>query len=201
MSNSLDRYLSEKFSGLELESPLFYNADVGIRFEIGDPDPSVSDEKYREQVHFRATQLFNHVHNESDELSIVLNLTVRRNSKPHKLNVFNKGVKSKNVLKKLNCISIARSEEEDDDYAEWMTSRYVLGCKVSDIKPATFLFSKYSIFFINSTRNTIFYFYDSRGLDIVSNSREPLRDLYAHYNSWILDYDRETIDSIFKKRI
>lgn len=200
MLKSLDRYLSEKFPGLELESPLFYNADIGIRFEIGDPDPSVSDEKYREQVRFRATQLFNHIHDESDELFIVLYLTVRRNSKPHKLNVFNKGVKSKHILKKLNCISVVRLEE-DDDQDEWISSRYVLGCGVSDIKPATFLFSEYSIFFINSTRNTIFYLYDSRGLDIVSNAKEPLQDLYDSYNPWILDYDRETIDSTFKKRI
>jgi len=33
----LDRYMDEKFPGLKMESPLFYNADIGIRFEIGDP--------------------------------------------------------------------------------------------------------------------------------------------------------------------
>lgn len=153
MTASLDRYLNDKFPGLELESPLFYNADIGIRFEIGDPDPLVSDEKYREQVRFRATQLFKNAHSDSDEIFIVLLLCVRTNGKTKKINVFKKGVKSKITLKKLNCNSIALTEEEDDG---WVSTRYVLGCKVSDIKPAIFLFAKYSIFFEPEIRSFIY---------------------------------------------
>jgi hypothetical protein len=194
---SLDRYLNDKFPGLKLESPLFYNADVGIRFEIGNPDPLVSDEKYREQVRFRTTQLFKKAHSDGDEIFIVLFLDVKRNSKskPYKIKVFKKGVKSRITLKKLNCNSIMVSDEEDD---EWVSFRYVLSCKASDIKPAMFLFAHYRIFFVNITRNTIFYLYDSRGLDIVSTTKAPLQHLYFNYNHWILDYDRESIDSIFK---
>jgi hypothetical protein len=192
---SLDRYLNEKFLGLKLESPLFYNADIGIRFEIGDPDPLVSDEKYREQVHSRSTHLFKKAHSDSDELFIVLFLDFQRKRKPYNIKVFKNGVKNKKTLKKLNCNSIAFSDEEDDG---WVSYRYVLGCKASDIKAAMFLFSRYRIFFVNITRDTIFYFYDSRGLDIVSNSKGPLQNLYFNYNHWILDYDRASIDSIFK---
>lgn len=195
MTASLDRYLNDKFPGLKLESPLFYNADIGIRFEIGDPDPLVSDEKYREQVRFRTTQLFKNVHSDSDEIYIVLLRGVKRNRKPLRIKVFNKGVKSRGILKKLSCSSIEISDEEDD---EWVTSRYVLSCKASDIKPAMFLFSQYRFFFVNITRHTIFYLYDSRGLDLVSNTKASLQDLYMNYNHWILDYDREGIDSIFK---
>lgn len=195
MTASLDRYLNDKFLGLKLESPLFYNADVGIRFEIGDPNPLVSDEKYREQVLYRTTQLFKKTHSESDEIFIVLFLSFRRKSKPYKIKFFKKGVKSKETLKKLNCNSITISDEEDD---EWVSFRYVLSCKTSDIKPAMFLFAYHRIFFVNTTRNTIFYLYDSRGLDIVSNTTAPLQELYINYNHWILDYDRESIDSIFK---
>lgn len=195
MIASLDRYLNDKFPGLKLESPLFYNADVGIRFEIGDPDPLVSDEKYREQVRFRTTQLYKNSHSDRDEIYIVLFLCVKRNSKPYKIKVFKKGVKSRKTLKKLNCNSIVVSDKEDDG---WVSFRYVLSCKASDIKPAMFLFAHYKVFFVNITRNTIFYLYDSRGLDIVSNTTAPLQDLYFNYNHWILDYDRESIDSIFK---
>lgn len=195
MTASLDRYLNEKFPGLNLESPLFYNADVGIRFEIGDPDPLVSDEKYREQVLYRSTRLFKNAHSDSDELFIVLFLSFQRKTIPYKLKVFNNGVKNKKTLKTLSCNSIVLSDEEDDGRVSY---RYVLGCKASDIKPAMFLFSDYRIFFVNITRDTIFYYYDSRGLDIVSNSKGPLQDLYFNYNHWILDYDRASIDSIFK---
>lgn len=137
MTASLDRYLNDKFPGLKLESPLFYNADVGIRFEIGDPDPLVSDEKYREQVRFRTTQLFKTTHSDSDEIYIVLFLGFRRYSKPYKIKVFKKGVKTRNTLKKINCYSVL-SDEEDDG---WVSFRYILSCKVSDINPAKFLFS------------------------------------------------------------
>lgn len=195
MTSSLDRYLNEKFPGLKLESPLFYNADIGIRFEIGDPEPSASDEEYREQVHFRSTQLFKNAHSDSDELFIVLFLDLQRKSKPYKLNVFNRGVKNKNILKNLSCKSIKLCDEEDDG---WEYYRYVLNCKTSDVKPVKFLNSNYRIFFINKTRDTIFYFYDSRGLDVVSNSTASLNELYFNYNSWILSYDREKIDSVFK---
>ncbi|GGG60185.1 DUF3885 domain-containing protein [Paenibacillus radicis (ex Gao et al. 2016)] len=195
MTAALDLYLNEKFLGLKLESPLFYNADVGIRYEIGNPDPSVSDEKYREQVHYRSTTLFKSSHQPSDELFIVLFLDVQTTRKPYKINVFRKGVKHKNTLKNLSCSSVTLTDEEEAE--GWESYRFVLSCKASDIKPITFLFSDYRIFIVNQTRDTIFYLYDSRGLDIVSNAAAPLKELYIRYNHWILDYDRAHIASIF----
>jgi len=35
--------------------------------------------------------------------------------------------------------------------------------------------------------------YDSRGLDLVSNRKQQLQNIYNDYNDWILDYDRENI--------
>ncbi|BBH22052.1 hypothetical protein Back11_33970 [Paenibacillus baekrokdamisoli] len=195
MTFSIDEYLQDKFPTLKLESPLFYNAAIGLRFEIGNPDPSVSDEKYREQVRFRSTELFKNTHNDNDDIYIVLYLYLnRKHGKTHKLNVFRKGVKNKRVLRNLSCESIVHSDEEDED---WESYRYVLKCKVSDIKSLTFLFADYSLFFINTTNHTIFYFYDSRGLDIVSNSKEALQETFLKYNHWILDYDREKMNSVF----
>lgn len=54
-------------------------------------------------------------------------------------------------------------------------------------------FSPYDVYFVNKSRNTIFHFYDSRGLDIVSNSKEAIKELYLKRNEWILNYDRERI--------
>ncbi|WP_420871975.1 DUF3885 domain-containing protein [Cohnella rhizosphaerae] len=53
--------------------------------------------------------------------------------------------------------------------------------------------------FTSSTfsKNTIFHFYDSRGLDVAASSKEELRDLYLKRNDWILKYDRKRIDSMF----
>lgn len=200
MSLSLDHYLNEQFPSLLIESPLFYNADIGIRFEIGNPDPSVSDEAYYEQVKLRRTQLFKEAHHADDEIYILLYLYLnRKHTKIRKFNMFRQMVKDKKILRNLSCSSVIdESEDEDEEEVNGRESyRYVLKCKVSDIKISNFLASNYYIFMINTSKHTIFYNYDSRGLDIVSNQTEALRNLYLKYNDWILDYDREAIDAVF----
>lgn len=198
MELPIDKYLNDEFPDLKIESPLFYNAAIGIRFEIGDPDPYVSDERYREQVHYRSTQLFKATHNENDDIYIILYLDIKRkHNKTHKLKVFRNGVKDKNILRNLSCKSIVQS---DEDYVGWESYRFVLMCKVSEIRYITFLHSDYNIFIINKTKHTIFHFYDSRGLDVVSNSKDALQQLFLKYNDWILDYDREIINSVFENK-
>src|SRR5690348_14685585 len=124
MTATLDHYLNEKFHGLPLESPLFYNAEIGIRFEIGDPDPLVSDEKYFEQVRARSNQLFKEAHKDNDELFIVLSLDIpRKRRKPDKIKVFRKGLKNKSDLKKLICTTTLLLDEEKE---EWLSYRFVL---------------------------------------------------------------------------
>lgn len=54
------------------------------------------------------------------------------------------------------------------------------------------------IYFINKIKNNIFNLVDDRGLDIIAKDKESLVDIYSKFNSWILEYDREKIDLIFK---
>lgn len=53
------------------------------------------------------------------------------------------------------------------------------------------------LFIVNSTNNTIFHLYDERGLDIVSQRKETITNLYKDFEKWILEYDRKRIDEIF----
>jgi hypothetical protein len=39
--------------------------------------------------------------------------------------------------------------------------------------------------------------YDDRGLDLVANDQDTLRGIYRKFNSWVLDYDRKRMESIF----
>lgn len=195
-NDALDRYLNEKFSTkLELASPLFYNAEVGIRFEIGIPDPSVSDEEYQEQVNYRALTLFKDVHHDDDEMLIALNYDLKRAPKPKKIKAFDHALMNQQIIRSLSCKNIHKYDDQDDG---WESYRLVLKCRCSDLKYRKILFSPYDLYFVNTSRNTIFHFYDSRGLDVVSNSKEVLKELYLKRNKWILNYDRERIDSIFK---
>lgn len=40
--------------------------------------------------------------------------------------------------------------------------------------------------------------YDDSGLNIISSDIEILRPIYIIYNHWILDYDRNEINKVFK---
>ncbi|MDQ0185270.1 DUF3885 domain-containing protein [Cytobacillus sp. FSL R5-0569] len=44
----------------------------------------------------------------------------------------------------------------------------------------------------------IYHLYDDRGWDVIASNQEDLDLLYEELNNWILDYDREQIDKIFK---
>lgn len=208
---SLQHYLDTYFPNLELCKPLFYNAPIGIRFEIGNPDPDITVENgYMEQVYYRSIELFKETHRNSDEIFLLVNahrsigLT---NLKFKRVKVFNY-IKDRQKLYKLNIKVFPYIYDKDEK--ENISYRYVLKCRVSDIKYVNLLkaignqdmginpriFDE--CFFINVNNKTIFHFYDDRGLDIVASQKKSLQELYGNYNDWILDYDRERIDRIFK---
>lgn len=58
--------------------------------------------------------------------------------------------------------------------------------------------SGYDIYFINLTKKVIYHLYDDRGCDILAADKETIRFLYEEYNDWILDYDRDEIDTLFR---
>lgn len=192
----LENYLDKYFPNFQISTPLFYNLPIGIRFEIGNPDPRVSDEDYIKQVYYRATELFKETHTANDDIFVLLYFYINRKySTQKKIKAFSHFTKDKQVLYSLSCKKIQFPDEEDEG---WEAYRYVLKCKLSDIQYIKLLFSNHDIFFINATKNTIFHLYDSRGLDIVASSKEALFTVYKKYNEWILDYDRERIDKVFK---
>lgn len=47
------------------------------------------------------------------------------------------------------------------------------------------------VFFLSVKNSTIFYIHDDRGLDVVSNHKVNLEELYETCSDWILDYDRK----------
>jgi hypothetical protein len=56
----------------------------------------------------------------------------------------------------------------------------------------------HNVYFIDQNSKTIFHVYDDRGCDLLATSPEAIRDIYNKYSNWILDYDRNKIDEVFK---
>ena len=53
------------------------------------------------------------------------------------------------------------------------------------------------IFYCLTSTNAL-YIYDDRGCDVYSNNREKLKLIYENLNDWILDYDSEEFEEMFK---
>ena len=54
------------------------------------------------------------------------------------------------------------------------------------------------VFLINVTKDIIMFIYDDRGCEVIAKNKETIRNLYEKYKEWIPDYERESIDSLFK---
>lgn len=126
-----------------------------------------------------------------------------------KLNIFSKYIQDKSVLNKLTHTTLPYVFPEDDEDGKYKTHRFILKCKTSEIKYIPLLKAicnqdmgikpkiYHDVFFINIKKETIFHVYDDRGCDLLATSPETIRDIYDKYNDWILDYDRNGIDSVF----
>ena len=57
-----------------------------------------------------------------------------------------------------------------------------------------------SVYFVCSDENVLFHLYDDRGADLCAENKEKISHIYYGLNDFILEYDREKIDSIFKAR-
>ncbi|MCO0601354.1 DUF3885 domain-containing protein [Peribacillus butanolivorans] len=205
-----EKYMETNFPNLSLRPALFYSWDIGIRFELGVEwkiEYDFENSPYLKGVYKRAINLFKSLHLDDEEIFVVANVNDYGDKK---VNIFYPFVRDKDVLYKLKHKVIPYVFPEDDEEGRYITHRFMLRCKTSDIRyvpllkvicnqdmgirPSIF----HDIFFININRETIFHVYDDRGCDLLAKSAETIRDTYNIYNGWILDYDREEIDKVFR---
>lgn len=206
----LNDFMNENFPNLELRPPVFYSWKIGIRFELGvdyDSDFAYENSPYLQGVYKRSITLFKSLHSNNDDIYIVVDVSDYADDFKLKSKTFSRYIKKKSVLYGLNQKTIIHDDDEEGTYK---THRFTLKCKTSDfnyipmlkaicnqdmgIRPSIFNM----VYFININRKTIFHVYDDRGCDLVATSPETIRDVYDNYNDWILAYDRNEIDGVFK---
>lgn len=210
----LNNYINENFLNLELRPPLFYNWNIGVRFELGtnfQKACAYENSPYLQGVYKRAVTIFESLHANGDDILIVVDVNNYGNSNPlkHRLNIFSRYVKEKSILQRLNQETFPWNSGDDEE-SEFKTHRFTLKCKPYDFKYVPMLKAICNrdmglkpiivnrVYFININRKTIFHIYDDRGCDLIATSSETIRDVYEKHNNWILDYDRNEIDMIFK---
>ncbi|MBZ5201732.1 DUF3885 domain-containing protein [Planomicrobium chinense] len=212
---NLADFMNENFSNLELKVPLFYNWEIGIRFELGvnyDRENNKENSPYLQGVYHRAINLFESLHPQDDEIFMVANVNDYGDGATfnRKLQIFSRYVQEKSILKQLKHVTLPYVYPEDDEDGKYKTHRFILKCKTSDIKYIPLLKAicnndmgikpsiHHDVFFINIKNKTVFHVYDDRGCDLVASSSETIKGIYNKYNDWILGYDRNKIDQIFK---
>ncbi|PGY13199.1 DUF3885 domain-containing protein [Bacillus sp. AFS031507] len=203
----LDEYLDRNFPNLPICPPLFYNWNIGIRFELGDPKEE-NDIKYMERVYKRALTLFKSINAKNDEIYLVSyddRLIKKRFKNKYKTKFFTSYLQNKNDKYRIQINELPFQNPEEDEDNEWCTLRYTMKCKSKDLKILSLLNAYFNtnmarIFFVNLNKGAIFHIYDDRGCDLIASKIESIKNIYITYNDWILDYDREKIDKVFKDK-
>ncbi|MFD1864188.1 DUF3885 domain-containing protein [Planococcus chinensis] len=219
----LQEYLHTTFPGLVLKPSLYLQWKTGIHFELGlgiyqfEEGDKLNLQRF-ENAYKQTLAIFNDLFSEEDELVLVTNVYHLKNSnrrtKPFK--VYKKGVKNKNLTLqlKLNTLPYVFDEEEEAD--DYYTAQYHLKCRKHDLRyhqliqaacnedfPLKPKFRREKgmyypdTFFINLTKNVIFFIYDDRGCEVIAADKETLRPLYEKYSEWLYEYNREDMKQLF----
>jgi hypothetical protein len=213
--------LSEKFDDLlikignpNLEKPIFYNASVGIRFEIGnespiylegsDPDTNIVNHQYIAAALQRAKAIYTALPHAPNLLRI--------DTYP-KEEASGRGIElDPDALQSLfHFPHEQRSMQVSDDDEEYTTQQLYWNLDKLAFSPDLLLREiikadlggisslASSVYFANTEDVYLYHIYDDRGADLVAESKELLRPIYHNFYPWILDYDKKRIDKLFVK--
>lgn len=226
---SLKDYLIENFPGLVLKPSLYFQWDKRIHFEFAKGLHQIketSDElnpTYLQTVYEQALSLFHELFSENDELFLVLNVYQYKNYKKRskrKIKIFQHYIKNKDVLFHLRHETLPYAFDDEEDAEEKCTSRFYIQCRKNDIRYSLLIkaichrdfaslkprlenpYGLYApdVFFINCTKNIIFFIYDDRGCEVIAKDFETLRPVYEKYRDWLDESALQEMDDMFIRK-
>ncbi len=202
-------HILNAFGMNNIELPVFYSTQIGIRFDIGDSsDFDVYSKKrtvnplYIEHCLNRTTQLMNSLSNPPDMLAIKLYYVDEQGLKEEIKDILS--VTKLPYPHEIDKREIILDDEQSNtamllwDLSTTNFSKEVLLKEiiVSDLGGEHLLTA--SVFWLWSNYKIMFHLYDDRGADLVASEKSAIKDIYTRFNKWILEYDRERIKSTFE---
>lgn len=206
------------YKDINIEIPLFYNNEFGLRFEIGPPEIAVwkdCERRILNKMYFdtaleRASNIFEQVFATDDEISIVYQVFLNRRNKIRKKNFIFKQI-SKIEQRNIIITKYRSLDTENFDCVSYHWNKAIISeLKTKDVNIRNLLLGlintdfsmnqpaiRGQCFFINHTKDIVLNLYDDRGMDIVALEKRALEDLYISHSECVLEYDRERIDKIF----
>ncbi|KQL52710.1 hypothetical protein AN964_03695 [Heyndrickxia shackletonii] len=223
---TIHEYLNGLFPGVTLGPSLIDQWKINLHFEFARELYQFidgSDEinlKYFEKVFFQASSIFNSIFSDDDQVFLLVNVYRENDLKyKSKLGLYLKYISDKNVRYHLqqSTFPYPFPEEEEEEPINAYTIQYSIKCMKRDIQTRLILkaltnrdfpplkprFSDelgmhYDVFFVNVSKNVIFFMHDDTGCEVISNSLETLLPLYERYGDWICPFCKDNIDKLFK---
>jgi hypothetical protein len=216
-------YLNTTFPGLVLKPSLYNQWDVGIHFEFAQgmyqfKDDATLNLDMFDRVYSQGLAIFNHLFQEQDEIFIVTNVYRRKdmNRRTKRFKIYKPFIKNKELMFRLRQETLPYVFDDEEDAQDYCTAQFSLKCCKQDIRFSSLIkatcnedfplkprFRKEKsayypdVFFINVSKNIIFFIYDDRGCEVISTNKETLRQVYKQFNGWIAKYDREKMEKLF----
>lgn len=189
-----------------LEHSVFYEAPIGIRFEIGGEE----DVYIKKGIMRKSHPNPNYVNKAVERASRIFDVLPKKDW-ILRIDVYHEK-KIKNLLKALRLglphEKVLNEYEEDGEKifhyelywslndVDWSQDTLIREIILADIGGFNCLAS--AVYLLHPNEKILYHLYDDRGLDVVAQDKRTLYPLYKTFNAWILEYDRESIDNLFK---
>ncbi|MCU5436309.1 DUF3885 domain-containing protein [Bacillus mobilis] len=222
----LKEYMNQTFPGVTLVSHISFQGEKYLYFDFGKgkhQNVESTDDinmEYFSQLYTYNKYLFEDIFSKEDEVFLVTNVyRFKKESvkNSQKINVYNRFIKKRDLKFQIRQETLPFLFE-DEEANLYCTYQFSLKCFASDIKYKQLIqaanhedfpglyprfgrkkeISYPDVFLINVTKDIIMFIYDDRGCEVIAKNKETIRNLYEKYKKWIPDYERESIDNLFK---
>jgi Domain of unknown function (DUF3885) len=221
--SELREYLNTTFPGLHLMPSLYHQWEIGLHFELGEgiyqltDDGRLNHDRFN-RVYSQALSIFHQLFSDEDEMFLVTNVYERKDPKFKKkrLNVYSRSIKNK-ALKFTLRQEILPYLLDDEEADEYYTAQFSLTCRKRDLRYPLLIRAAYNkdfprlkprlggkkslhypdLFFVNVSKNIIYFIYDDRGCEVIAVDQESIRSVYEKYYDWIDDDYKSEIDTRF----
>ena len=200
-------FLSTHFPGLVLQKPVFYNWPFGLRFDLQGLPSKGADS--RRPVLERATALFEAVFAPTDRVLVLVRDYKYRRRKIRFGNYLHRQIRglvraelahTTARLPDLYPPAIVFNHEFLRLPAHRIAHRPVLAAIAREHFPSRSRRVREApeLYFLNLDQSLILHMYDARGLDLIAGNPQALRPFYERFHAWLLAYDRDQMDLMFK---
>lgn len=205
MTIDVEQYVNKAFPGLTLTPSLYQQWDIGIHVEFGAGFYQFKDNgglniARFHYVYHQALTIFNEIFSYSDEILLVTNVYQYKpaESKKKRIKVYNRYIKNKELKYHLKQLTRPYVSDDEDVYI----SQFSLKCHKQDIHYVSLIkaacnedfrlkpkfgtgYNYPDVFFINLTKNVIFFIYDDRGCEVIATNKETIKSLDLKFRNWI----------------